>query len=145
MRELPRDGETLRVAADPKLRPEEKETCLHILGDAQWADVFTRHPSAVKGLLALPEFEVEEQCTRTIRGKEVIVGVKGRLPLGSLKIGRPRRDQRLSRVFPQRRGARNNEGRRVRPSDAFATPLTGSDAEGLGQGQATQPEGKRDA
>jgi len=92
----------LRVMADPNLRPEEKETALHVLGNSKRLEIHTLHPTAVRGLLAQPEFEVDEVFTKTIKGEEVIVGIKGTLPIGSLKIGRPRSVAHLSRVFSRR-------------------------------------------
>ncbi len=138
MVEARRNGER-RVASDPSLRPEETETCLHILGDTGWVDVHTLHPSAMRGLLALPEFEVLELNAKAVRGETRIVGVKGRFPVGCLRIGRGRKDSRLSRVFSRRRdgGGGASVPRSATlppPQTASGTPSPGT--EGPGQGEA---------
>lgn len=102
MRKVSINGKEYRILADPRLRTEEKETSLHLFGNSKEVDVYTLHPTVTRGLLMQPEFEVVELLTKTIKGEEVIIGVKGTLPIASLKIGRARRDLTLSRVFSRR-------------------------------------------
>lgn len=102
MKRTSRDEPSLVIRGDPSLRPIEKETSLNLLGGGEFWDVQSFHPTAVRGLLAQSEFEVTGLYTCDVGGEEAIVGVRGRLPLASLKIGRPRKDGRLSRTFGRR-------------------------------------------
>ena len=99
---MPRRG--LRIGSDPSLLPVEKETCLHLLGGAAMADVHTMHPTAIRGFLAQPEFVVTQLVTASVSGRDTVVGLRGLLPLGCLKVGAARKDGRLSRVFSRRGG-----------------------------------------
>jgi len=110
----------MRVRSDPSLRPIEKETSLGLLGGGTHFAVESRHPSAVKGLLAQPEFTVTELITRRIGSEQCIVGVKGQLPVASVKIGKARRDGRLSRMFSRRRGTQKHST--LRRCDAKSDP-----------------------
>ena len=101
-------GTSLPIRSDPRLQPVEKETSFCILGNSKRVDVHTLHPTAVRGLLAQPEFEVKRLITEVIHEETVIVGVEGSLPLTSLRIGRPRKDARLSRLFARRGGRRKS-------------------------------------
>lgn len=114
------EGKRFRIAADPTLCPQEKETCFNFLGNSRRVDVHSLHPTVVRGLLNQPEFEITELFTKTINGEETIIGVRGTLPVGSFKIGRPRQDPHLSRVFSRR--ARAQHHREVCPSDTDPTP-----------------------
>jgi len=103
-RDLTRD-ELLRmpVAADPALEPLEKETCFSLLGGRKVLQVMSRHPTGVRGLLRQPEFVPTVAYIRTIRGREMLVGIDGDLPLASLHVGVPRKREFLSSVFARRR------------------------------------------
>lgn len=106
-RRHPLERGKLKVVGDPTLRPEEKETSLHLLGNSKRIEVHSFHPTVIRGLLAQPEFEVSQLFKKNIKGEEVIVGIKGKFPISSLKIGRARRDQHLSRVFSRRVSSQN--------------------------------------
>jgi len=93
---------SLRVAADPDLLPIEKETSLWLVSGSSSFEVSSLHPSAIRGLLSQPEFAVTDLRTKSVRGRECIVGVEGRLPIGCFHVGRQRKDGRLSRVFGRR-------------------------------------------
>jgi hypothetical protein len=99
------------------LAPHEKETSLNLLGGAEVWEVESYAPSAIRGLLAQPEFEETERIVRQIRGRDVVVCIRGRLPLGAVKIGRPRRDARLSRVFARRAARTETLNLRLRGTD----------------------------
>jgi len=105
-RNIPQGRRKLKVVSDPSLRPEEKETSWHLLGNARHIEVNSFHPTVIRGLLAQPEFEVSELFKRNIKGEEVVVGIAGKFPIASLKIGKARRDPHLSRVFSRRSGMR---------------------------------------
>lgn len=120
MREVLVHRKMFRIAADPTLRPEEKETCFNLLGNSKRVDLHSLHPTVIRGLLNQPEFEMTELLTKSINGEEMIIGVHGTLPIGSFKIGRPRQDPHLSRVFSRR--ARPQHHRKVCPSDTDSTP-----------------------
>ena len=110
----------LRIRSDPRLSPVEKETCFNILGGGNRVSVQTVHPTAIRGLLAQPEFKVEHVTTSVVKGEKCITGIAGSLPVACLKIGFPRRDNRLSRVFARRAGRR--QALDLCPGDAAPPP-----------------------
>jgi len=87
-------------------------------------------PSAIRGFLARPEFELREAFTRRVHGKECVVGLSGSIPVACIKIGPPRRSSYLSRVFSRR--ARSRKRAAVRSGDANLTspllPSVGGDS-----------------
>lgn len=96
------------IRSDPTMEPVEKEFSLNTHGTNQYFEVDAHHPTAIRGLLRQSEFEVSKLMTKSIRGKEYIVGLQGRLPISCLHIGAARKRKTLSAVFGRRSKTRND-------------------------------------
>ena len=90
------------VSAESGLLPLEKETSLNLLGSERAFTVYSRHPTCIRGLLRQPEFVPELAVIVRQRGRETIVGIKGRLPVACVHIGAARKRHFLSQVFARR-------------------------------------------
>lgn len=89
---------------DPNREPHEKETALHLEGDDSHFTVTSFKRVVVAKLLRRPEFDVKYIHILDSEGREFtveslaeaansslqIIGVVGRLPVGSVNIGKPR-------------------------------------------------------
>lgn len=78
------------IKADPTAHPKENETAIHFTGRDRRAWVSSYEPVVVERLLRYKHFQLEELVTMEIDGQECVVGVIGRVPIGSLRIGRRR-------------------------------------------------------
>jgi len=105
---LDRECQGHRVCSDPSLEPVEKEFSLNTHSTNKYFDIHTYHPSAIRGLMRQPEFEVSKFLTRMIHGEKCIVGIMGRLPVACLHIGTARKRKTLSAVFGRRSKTRND-------------------------------------
>lgn len=92
----------LPIKADPRLRPVEKHVSIEIHGNSHLASLHANQPSAIRGLLAQPEFQVQEFETLVIHSETCITGVRGLLPVSCIKIGAPRKEHQLCRLFSRR-------------------------------------------
>jgi len=70
------------ITEDPQLASHEKETTMRINKQEEKIIIFSEIASMIRGLLKRDDFEVIEK--RTVDGDTV--AVKGKLPLGVLKI-----------------------------------------------------------
>ncbi len=86
------DGEPIRL--DPTANPKENETGIHFTAGDQLAWINSYEPTVVDGLLQHRHFRVHEVVTLEIDGRACVVGVSGRIPIGSLRIGRRRASDR---------------------------------------------------
>ena len=76
-----------RVAEDPELQPPEKETCVSFSPVSEYATINSHRGAVMRKLLQCPFFEVLEIEKRD----GVVVGLTGRVPVGSLSIKTPRK------------------------------------------------------
>lgn len=96
-----------QTGEDPRREPHEKETALHLEGDATYFSVTSYKRTVFSKLLQRPSFEVDWFRVRDDDGHEktlespetvanssslTIIGVEGRLPVGAVSIGTPRED-----------------------------------------------------
>ena len=86
-----------RIAEDPKLQPPEKETSINFSPAAGLAMINTHQGAIMRALLQCDFFDVLEVEKRN----GVVVGVTGRIPIGSLSIKPPRATNAISRVISQ--------------------------------------------
>lgn len=95
------DVEDLDIRDDPNLTPKEKETTIHFSRDSDRATIFTAEGGITRRLLGHPEFEVnhlvtERRCKvenlQQLQADDgAVVGVRGTIPVGALKVSaRPR-------------------------------------------------------
>lgn len=82
------------ICADPSTNPKENETGIHFSTGERSAWVSSYEPTVVEGLLQHNHFKIEELITVIIGKSECVVGVVGRLPIGSLNIGKKRSSDR---------------------------------------------------
>ncbi|MCX8102985.1 MAG: hypothetical protein N3E42_00870 [Candidatus Bipolaricaulota bacterium] len=78
------------ICADPTADPRENETALHFTAGDRRIWVSSYEPTVIAGLLAHPDFQTEYLICMQTNGRECVVGVVGRLPVGALSIGRAR-------------------------------------------------------
>ena len=95
-----------RCQEDPAREPHEKETALSLEGDGTHFTVTSFKKVVFKKLLRRPEFEVVSLNVVDAEGRErtvesldeaaapslTIVGVVGRIPVGAVSIGCPRKN-----------------------------------------------------
>lgn len=94
-----------RCCEDPYRLPQEKETGFHLKGDEEYISVTSFKKVVYGKLLRRPDFDVCHITIRDVDGREStvdslkealsdstgqIIGVSGKLPVGALKIGKPR-------------------------------------------------------
>lgn len=93
-----------QLSEDPYREPHEKETAIHTEGDGTHYSVTSFKKVVYEKLLRRPEFQVQrvhvidednrERAFDTIEECEgqsiLVIGVTGRMPVGSLSIGQPR-------------------------------------------------------
>ena len=85
-------GQPIRL--DPTADPKENETALHFSGGDRLAWVSSYEPAVIAGLLHHKHFRLEQLITMRIDGCDAVVGLIGRLPIGTLRIGRRRASDR---------------------------------------------------
>jgi hypothetical protein len=78
------------IKPDPTAHPKENETAIHFTGRDRQAWVSSYEPAVVEKLLKHKHFKLEQLITMEIEGRECVVGVIGRVPIGSIRIGRRR-------------------------------------------------------
>ncbi len=107
------------ICADPTADPRENETALHFtVGDRRfWISSY--EPAIVSGLLAHPDFQIGHLIFMQVNGRECVVGVVGRLPVGVLSLGRARKSDKhelivSDRARAQRRASARRSRRRAR-------------------------------
>lgn len=93
-----------QFAEDPRRAPLEKETALHLDGDATHVEVTSFRKGVYAKLLARPAFEVKwlhvlddnrrEQAIGSVDevadSSVTVIGVTGRFPVGGFTLGTPR-------------------------------------------------------
>jgi len=82
------------VCADPTADPKENETGIHFTGGDRLAWISSYEPAVIEKLLKHKHFRLSEIITLQIDKQECVVGVTGRIPIGSLRIGRRRSSDR---------------------------------------------------
>ena len=90
------------ICFDPTIPPKENETGIHFMGSDRHAWVSSYEPAVVSCLLQLKHFKVDQLVTMMIDGSECVVGVVGRVPIGSLRIGQPRKSDRHELIVSRR-------------------------------------------
>jgi hypothetical protein len=78
------------ICADPTADPRENETALHFTAGDRRLWISSYEPAVISGLLAHPDFRVGHLVLMRVGGRECVVGVVGRLPVGVLSLGRAR-------------------------------------------------------
>lgn len=78
------------VCADPTADPRENETALHFTAGDRRVWVSSYEPTVISGLLAHPDFQIEHLIFMQANRRECVVGVAGKLPVGTLSIGQAR-------------------------------------------------------
>ncbi|WP_396611468.1 hypothetical protein ACH9L7_14865 [Haloferax sp. S1W] len=91
-----------KAAEDPRREPHEKETAAHATGDADYFSITSFKKVIFARLLTHPDFEIEhinildsDHNERTVQSLEeatqdsvtAIIGVTGKLPIGTWLIG----------------------------------------------------------
>lgn len=79
------------ICADPTADPRENETALHFTAGDRRLWISSYEPTVVAGLLAHPDFQIEHLVFMKANGRECVVGVVGKLPVGALSLGRARK------------------------------------------------------
>ncbi len=118
------------ICADPTADPRENETALHFAAGDRRLWISSYEPTVVSGLLAHPDFQVEQLVLMSVNGRECVVGVVGRLPVGALSLGRARESDShelivANGVHPQKAGpniARKNEGKKKKVKKQLRRP-----------------------
>ncbi|MCS7273965.1 MAG: hypothetical protein NZ610_00960 [Candidatus Bipolaricaulota bacterium] len=87
------------ICADPTVDPRENETALYFSMADRRLWVSSYEPSIIAGLLAHRDFKIEQLVLMRIDGKDSVVGVIGRLPVGVLSIGRARASNEHDLIF----------------------------------------------
>jgi hypothetical protein len=87
------------ICADPTVDPRENETALYFSMTDRRLWVSSYEPAIIEGLLAHRDFKIEQLILMRIDGKDSVVGVIGRLPIGALSIGRARTSDGHDLVF----------------------------------------------
>lgn len=78
------------ICADPTADPRENETALHFTAGDRRFWVSSYEPTVVAGLLAHPDFQIGHLVVMEADGRECVVGVVGKLPVGALSLGQAR-------------------------------------------------------
>lgn len=78
------------ICTDPTADPRENETALHFTSGDRRLWISSYEPTVIAGLLAHPDFQIEHLIFMQANGRESVVGVIGKLPVGALSIGRTR-------------------------------------------------------
>lgn len=79
------------ICADPTVDPKENETALHFAAGDRRFWISSYEPAVISGLLAHPDFQIEHVIWMRAHGRECVVGVVGKLPVGALSLGRARK------------------------------------------------------
>ncbi|MCS6903497.1 MAG: hypothetical protein NZO41_04400, partial [Candidatus Bipolaricaulota bacterium] len=87
------------ICADPTVDPRENETALYFSMTDRRLWVSSYEPTIIAGLLAHRDFKIEQLIFMRIDGKDSVVGVIGRLPVGVLSIGRARVSNEHDLIF----------------------------------------------
>ena len=90
------------ICSDPAAQPKENETGIHFSVGERTAWISTYEPAVVEGLLEHANFKVEKVILLKIKRKECVIGVVGRIPVGSLKIGKRRPTDRHDLIVSNR-------------------------------------------
>lgn len=106
------------ICADPTVDPRENETALYFSTTDRRLWISSYEPAIIEGLLAHRDFKIEQLIFMRIDGKDSVVGVIGRLPIGALSIGRARASNGHDLVFraaqePSRAPKRKKQKKRV--------------------------------
>lgn len=102
------------ICADPTADPRENETALHFTAGDRRLWISSYEPVIVAGLLARPDFQVGHLVFMKANGRECVVGVVGKLPVGALSLGRARKSDSHELVVQSKSrlpvGQRENSG-----------------------------------
>lgn len=90
------------ICADPSTITKENETGIHFSTGERYAWVSSYEPAIVEGLLQHKHFKIEELITMKVDSCECVVGVVGRVPIGSLKIGKKRATDKHGEIVSNR-------------------------------------------
>lgn len=88
------------ICADPTADPHENETALHFTTGDRRLWISSYEPTVVAGLLAHPNFQIGHLVLMKANGRECVVGVVGKLPVGALSLGRARKSDSHELVVP---------------------------------------------
>ncbi len=88
------------ICADPTADPHENETALHFTAGDRRLWISSYEPTVVAGLLAHPDFQIGHLVLMKADGRECVVGVVGKLPVGALSLGRARKSDSHELVVP---------------------------------------------
>lgn len=100
------------ICADPTVDPRENETALHFTAGDRRLWISSYEPTVVSGLLAHPDFQVEHVIFMQANGRECVVGVVGKLPVGALSIGRARKSDSHELIVSSRSRAQHRPNAR---------------------------------
>ncbi len=87
------------ICADPTVDTRENETALYFAPADRRLWISSYEPAVVAGLLAHADFKIEQLILMRIDGRDCVVGVMGRLPIGALAIGRARTSDGHDLIF----------------------------------------------
>jgi hypothetical protein len=88
------------ICADPTADPHENETALHFTAGDRRLWISSYEPAVVAGLLARSDFQIGHLVLTKANGRECVVGVVGKLPVGALSLGRTRRSDSHELIVP---------------------------------------------
>jgi hypothetical protein len=91
------------ICADPTADPHENETALHFTAGDRRLWISSYEPTVVAGLLAHPSFQIGHLVLMKANGRECVVGVVGKLPVGALSLGRARKSDSHELIVPGKR------------------------------------------
>lgn len=101
------------ICADPTVDPKENETALHFSAGDRHLWISSYEPAIVSRLLGHPDFRIGHLVLMNTNGRECVVGVVGKLPIGALSIGR-RRASDSHEFIVARKKCSDTRRRRVR-------------------------------
>jgi hypothetical protein len=105
------------ICADPTADSKENETALHFSAGDRYLWISSYEPAIVSRLLGHPDFRIGHLVLMNTNGRECVVGVVGKLPIGALSIGQRRASDSHELIIE--RVDRKSKPRRVKqPSKA---------------------------
>jgi hypothetical protein len=104
------------ICADPTADPRENETALHFTAGDRRLWISSYEPAVISGLLAHPDFRVGHLVLMRVGGRECVVGVVGRLPVGVLSLGRARQSDSHELIVSSKTCAQRANSKKTKKS-----------------------------
>jgi len=82
------------ICSDPSAQAKENETGIHFSMGERMAWISSYEPAVIEGLVNHKHFKLEKLILMKIKRRECVVGIVGKIPIGSLRIGNKRASDR---------------------------------------------------